>query len=77
MTSGLSLRAIASAQEEYDRLQFDLKEKYPNHFVAIDPYSKRYFIGYTLAEAMRNGRNALPNTEFYGFKIGSDAAMRF
>lgn len=77
MLSGLSVRAIATANEEYDRLRFELEKKYPNHFVAIDPYSKQYFIGYTLAEAMRKGKDALPNNEFYGIKIGSDAALRF
>ena len=77
MPIGLSEKAIATAKAEYDRLSFELEKKYPYHFVAIDPFSKQYFIGYTLAEAMRNARNALPNNDFYGIKIGSPTALRF
>ena len=77
MMFGLSEKAIATAKAEYDRLSFELEKKYPYHFVAIDPFSKQYFIGYTLAEAMRNAKNALPNSIFYGIKIGSPTAMRF
>jgi len=76
MTIGLSVIAIATANEVYDRLRFELEKKYPDHYVAIQPDTKQYFIGYTLAEAMRNAKNALPNNEFYGIKIGSDAALR-
>ena len=77
MIRWLSSKAIADAIQQYDLLSFELEKKYPNHFVAIDPYSKRYFIGLTLAEAMRNGKNAMPTSEFYGIKIGSPTALRF
>lgn len=77
MILGLSEKAIATAKAEYDRLSFELEKKYPHHFVAIDPFSKQYFIGYTLAEAMRNAKNELPDSEFYAIKIGSTTTLRF
>lgn len=76
MTIGFSDKAIDEAKKVYDHLSFELEKKYPNHFVAIDPFSKRYFIGYTLAEAMRNARSELPNNQYYGIKIGSTTALK-
>ncbi len=77
MTNGLSDNAIAEAKKEYDLLRFELEKKYPYHYVAIEPFSKRYFIGYSLADAMRTAKNEMPNYLFYGIKIGSPTTLRF
>jgi hypothetical protein len=40
-------------------------------FVAIEPKSKEYFIGNTIAEAIAKAKARFPDREFYVAKIGS------
>jgi len=77
MTIGLSESAILLANEEYSKLRYTLEKKFPGHYAVISPYSKAYFTGLTLGEAMRNAKNAKPDDEFVCFKIGSDTALTF
>jgi len=77
MTIGLSESAISIANAEYSTLRYTLEKKFPGHFVVIDPYSKAYFTGLTLGEAMRTAKDAKPDSEFVCFKIGSTTALTF
>uniref|UniRef100_A0A6M3X6X6 DUF5678 domain-containing protein n=1 Tax=viral metagenome TaxID=1070528 RepID=A0A6M3X6X6_9ZZZZ len=74
---GLSKSAIATAEEEFNKLRYILQKKFPNHYVVIDPYSKAYFTGPTLGEAMRTAKNKYPEKEFVCFKLDSDTALTF
>jgi hypothetical protein len=77
MPIGLTKAAIALANEEYKTLSYTLEKKYPDHYVVIDPYSKAYFIGRTLGEAMRTAKNKYPDKEYVCFKVGSETALKF
>ena len=64
-------------QRLYDeRLRGLLEPKHRGEFVAIEPETKRYFLGSTGLAALRAGRQELPDKLFYLLRVGSDAAYR-
>ncbi|HEX3280937.1 MAG TPA: hypothetical protein VHR36_06860 [Pyrinomonadaceae bacterium] len=58
------------------RLQAALEDQHSGEFVAVDPSSARYFLGQTATAALVAARNAMPDTQFFLTRIGSDAAHK-
>jgi hypothetical protein len=66
-----------SGQRLYDeRLRGLLEPEHEGEFVAIEPETKRYFLGPTGLAALRAGRQELPDKLFYLLRVGRDAAYR-
>ncbi len=66
-----------SGQRLYDeRLRAQLEPDHEGEFVAIEPESKRYFLGATGLLALRAGRSELPDSLFYLLRVGQTAAYR-
>ena len=58
------------------QLQSTLENQHSGEFVAIDPSSSRYFLGKTATAALVAARNAMPDTQFFLTRIGSDSAHK-
>ena len=56
--------------------QATLETEHPGEFVAIDPHSARYFLGQTATAALVAAHNAMPDTQFFLTRIGSDSAHK-
>jgi len=56
--------------------QAALESEHSGEFVAIDPLSARYFLGHTATAALVAARNAMPETQFFLTRIGSDSAHK-
>jgi hypothetical protein len=66
-----------SGQRLYDeRLRGLLEPEHEGEFVAIEPETKRYFLGPTGLAALRAGRREFPDKLFYLLRVGRDAAYR-
>lgn len=64
-------KAVYSTQ-----LQAALESQHSGEFVAVDPSSARYFLGQTATAALVAARNAMPDTQFFLTRIGSDSAHK-
>ncbi|HBB86358.1 MAG TPA: hypothetical protein DC047_01935 [Blastocatellia bacterium] len=58
------------------QLQAALESQHSGEFVAVDPSSARYFLGQTATAALVAARNAMPDTQFFLTRIGSDSAHK-
>lgn len=58
------------------QLQAALESQHFGEFVAVDPSSARYFLGQTATAALVAARNAMPDTQFFLTRIGSNAAHK-
>jgi hypothetical protein len=58
------------------QLQAALERQHSGEFVAVDPSSARYFLGQTATAALIAARNAMPDTQFFLTRIGSDTAHK-
>ena len=66
-----------NGQHLYDEtLRQLLEPEHSGEFVAIEPRTKRYFVGETGLAALQAARRELPGKLFYLLRIGSDAAYR-
>ena len=60
MVSDETRLVIDRAKEIYARLQPELESQHMNRFVAIEPGSGEYFLGYTFDEAVNPPRRSIP-----------------
>ncbi|MDQ1638245.1 MAG: hypothetical protein QOF62_1584 [Pyrinomonadaceae bacterium] len=58
------------------QLQAALESQHSGEFVAVDPFSARYFLGQTATAALVAARNAMPDTQFFLTRVGSDSAHK-
>lgn len=59
-----------------DRLKALLEPGENGRFVAIEAGSGRYFVGGTGGEALQAAREAMPHSQFYLKRIGSEVTYR-
>ena len=57
------------------RLKAVLEPDHIDEFVAIEPESGDYFLGKTLAEAMRAARQSYPDKLTHAMRVGHSAAL--
>lgn len=57
-------------------LRAALESEHPGDFVAIEPFSRQYFLGKTATSALVTARNALPKSRFYLTRIGRNGAHK-
>jgi len=60
-----------------ERLKAKLEPDYKGEIVAINTETGDYFLGETLLEAVRRGREKFPDTVFYSVRIGYPAFVKF
>ena len=60
-----------------ERLRAKLEPDHKGEIAAINTETGDYFLGKTLLEAVRKGREKFPNTVFYSVRIGYPALARF
>ncbi len=61
----------------YENLKDRLELEHKGEIVAINPETGDYFLGKTLLEAVKKGREKYPNAIFYSMKIGYPAVVKF
>ncbi len=59
-----------------EKLKLILEPGHNGEFVAIEPYSERYFIGETNTKAMLNALDKMPDSKFYFVRIGYEYAHK-
>jgi len=59
----------------YEKLRGELEPKYKGKFIAIDPETGDYFLGDTMVEADRKGREKYPDKLFFFARIGYPTAV--
>jgi hypothetical protein len=68
---------IARGREVYDQtLKEVLEPRECGRFVAIEPASGRYFLGNTGSEALVAAHRAMPESQFFLKRVGSDITYR-
>ena len=60
-----------------ERLKPQLEPDHRGEIAAINTETGDYFLGKTLLEAVKRGREKFPNTVFYSVKIGYPALVKF
>ena len=64
---------VERGQKVYDEtLKSRLEPEYVGSFVAIEPESRRYFLGATGTEALVAALNEMPRSHFYLKRVGYD-----
>jgi hypothetical protein len=58
------------------QLRASLEPKHFGEFVAIEPSSRRYFLGQTATDALVAARNAMPGSQFFLTRIGKNSAHK-
>ena len=58
------------------QLRAALEPHHSGEFVAIEPFSGRYFLGQTATAALVTARNALPESQFFLTRIGRNSAHK-
>lgn len=72
-----SQEMIERAQSFYDaELKATLEPGNVGQFVAIEPESRRYFLGASGSEALLQARSAMPGSRFYLVRIGYKTAHK-
>ena len=64
------------SDEAYEKLKFELENKYYGLIVAIEPYSGDYFVGKSVIEAGDKGKQKHPDKIFYFVRPGFRAVHR-
>jgi len=77
MVLNLSPELIKRAEEIYDRLKPVIEKKNYGQYIAIDPISNEYFIANKLATALIEGKNKLPEREFFTRRVGFKGVATF
>ncbi len=68
---------VEQGQRFYDQhLRSLLEPGHNGRFVAIDPKSENHFLADTAIDALRAGREALPETLFFLARVGHKAAHK-
>ena len=60
-----------------ESLKAKLEPDHKGEIAAINTETGDYFLGKTLLEAVRRGREKFPNTVFYSVRIGYPALVKF
>jgi len=60
-----------------EQFQATLEATEPEKFVAIEPESGEYFIGFTLSEAIGKSRQKYPTRLAHAIRVGHHAAVHF
>lgn len=60
-----------------ERLKAKLEPDHKGEIAAINTETGDYFLGKTLLEAVRRGREKFPDTVFYSVRIGYPALVKF
>ena len=61
----------------YDtRLRAELEPQHSGEFVAIEPFSGRYFLGPTATSALVTARNTMPESQFFLTCVGRETAHK-
>jgi len=58
------------------QLRGALEPQHSGEFVAIEPFSGRYFLGQTATAALVTARNAMPESQFFLTRIGRNSAHK-
>jgi hypothetical protein len=58
------------------QLKASLEPKHFGEFVAIEPSTRRYFLGQTATDALVAARNAMPESQFFLTRIGRNSAHK-
>lgn len=61
----------------YENLKDKLELDHKGEIVAINHETGDYFIGKTVLDAVKKGRQKYPNAVFYSIKIGYPAVVKF
>ena len=65
-----------SAKKVYDEeLRVQLEQDHRDEFVAIEPTSRRFFLGKTFLEVALDAKKAYPDRKSFVIRIGHDAAF--
>jgi hypothetical protein len=65
-----------SAKKVYDEdLRSRLEENHKDDFVAIEPLSRRFFLGKTFLEVALAAKKAFPDKKSFVIRIGHEAAF--
>ena len=65
-----------SAKKVYDEdLRSRLEQDHKDHFVAIEPLSRRFFLGKTFLEVALAAKKAFPDKKAFVIRIGHEAAF--
>ena len=65
-----------SAKKVYDEdLRVQLEQDHRDEFVAIEPTSRRFFLGKTFLEVALEAKNTYPDRKIFVIRIGHDAAF--
>ncbi len=58
------------------QLRGALESQHSGEFVAIEPFSGRYFLGQTATAALVTARNAMPESQFFLTRVGRNSAHK-
>jgi len=65
-----------SAKKVYDEdLRVQLEQEHRDEFVAIEPTSRRFFLGKTFLEVALEAKKTYPDRKSFVIRIGHDAAF--
>jgi hypothetical protein len=67
--------AEAAKQVYEEDLRSRLEREHKDHFVAIEPSSRRYFLGKTFLEAALAAKEAYPERKSFVLRVGHEAAF--
>lgn len=70
----MSIAEAAKKVYEED-LRSRLEREHKDHFVAIEPNSRRYFLGKTFLEAALAAKEACPKRKSFVLRVGHEAAF--
>lgn len=59
----------------YEKLFFDLGERYKDWIVAIEPESGDYFIGLDDYEVLNRARKKHPRSQFFAYRLSENPAV--
>ncbi|MDZ4851237.1 MAG: hypothetical protein SGI77_18265 [Pirellulaceae bacterium] len=70
------MSVAVAAKEVYEAdLRKTLELSNMNEFVAIEPVSRRYFVGRTFLDAALTAKNAFPDRKSFVIRVGHDTAI--
>ena len=58
------------------QLRAELEPQHSGEFVAIEPLSRRYFLGPTATAALVTARNTMPESQFFLTRVGKGSAHK-
>ena len=63
------------SEEFYSSIKAELELTFKGKYAALDPESRRYWIGDTPTEALTKAKEEFPNKLFYFLQVGSSATF--